>query len=120
MHRLFGKKKEVAPPPSLTDTAAGINGRVTVLDDKIKGLDNELKVYKAQLAKAKGPAKTGIQRRAMEVLKRFLNDKAFSLCIDNNCTERECMSNNATSLLARLSISTRYFYVTKYNCSTKF
>lgn len=70
MHRLFGKKKETPPPPSLSDAAGGINARIAALDDKIKGLDNELRVYKAQLAKAKGPAKNGIQKRAMDVLKR--------------------------------------------------
>ena len=70
MHRLFGKKKEVPPPPSLSDASGGINARIATLDDKIKGLDNELKVYKAQLAKAKGPTKNGIQKRAMDVLKR--------------------------------------------------
>lgn len=70
MHRLFGKKKEVAPPPSLAETSSGINGRVAALDDKIKALDNELRAYKTQIAKAKGPAKAGIQRRAVEVLKR--------------------------------------------------
>jgi charged multivesicular body protein 5 len=70
MHRLFGKKKEVAPPPSLGDASSGINTRISTLDEKIRGLDNELRVYKAQLAKAKGPAKTGLQKRAMDVLKR--------------------------------------------------
>lgn len=106
MHRLFGKKKEVAPPPSLSDTANGINGRVQVLDDKIKGLDNELKVYKAQLAKAKGPAKAGIQRRAMEVLKRCLSGIFIYV---GHCfiVERECTNSNATSSLDRLLTSIR-------------
>lgn len=70
MHRLFGKKKEVAPPPSLSDASGGINARIATLDEKIRGLDNELRVYKTQLSKAKGPAKTGLQKRAMDVLKR--------------------------------------------------
>ncbi|CAE7759384.1 CHMP5 [Symbiodinium microadriaticum] len=70
MHRLFGKKKEVAPPPDLGETSKGLNGRVAALDEKIKAADNELRVYKTQIAKAKGPAKAGIQRRAVEVLKR--------------------------------------------------
>lgn len=70
MHRLFGKKKEVPPPPTLGDATGGLNTRIANLDEKIRGLDNELRVYKAQLAKAKGPAKTGLQKRAMDVLKR--------------------------------------------------
>jgi charged multivesicular body protein 5 len=70
MHRLFGKKKEVAPPPSLGDASGGINARIATLDEKIRGLDNELRVYRTQLSKAKGPAKTGLQKRAMDVLKR--------------------------------------------------
>lgn len=70
MHRLFGKKKEVAPPPSLEDTSANLDKRVENLDGKINGLNKELKVYQQQIAKAKGPTKQNLQRRAMEVLKR--------------------------------------------------
>jgi charged multivesicular body protein 5 len=70
MHRLFGKKKEVPPPPSIADASGNINTRVQALDDKIKGIDKELLVYKSQLAKAKGPAKQGIQKRAMDALRR--------------------------------------------------
>jgi charged multivesicular body protein 5 len=70
MHRLFGKKKEVPPPPTLADASGGLNARIATLDEKIKGLDNELRVYKTQMAKAKGPAKANLQKRAVDVLKR--------------------------------------------------
>lgn len=70
MHRLFGKKKEVAPPPTLDDAASSLNSRTAVIDDKIKGLDNELRRYKEQLKSAKGPTATNIKKRAMETLKR--------------------------------------------------
>mmetsp|Transcript_10115 Transcript_10115/g.18896 ORF Transcript_10115/g.18896 Transcript_10115/m.18896 type:complete len:227 (+) Transcript_10115:118-798(+) len=70
MHRLFGKKKEVAPPPSLEDTSANIDTRVEALDKKIAGLNKELKVYQTQIAKAKGSTKQNLQRRAMDILKR--------------------------------------------------
>ena len=43
MHRLFGKKVEKAPAPSLGDCAGGINDRVKALDEKIKSLEDELR-----------------------------------------------------------------------------
>ena len=70
MHRLFGKKKEVAPPPSLDDAAGGLNGRLATLDEKLKAIDNEMRRYKEQLKTAKGPAAANIKKRAMETLKR--------------------------------------------------
>lgn len=41
-----------------------------VVDDKINGLNGELKKYSEQLKKATGPTAANIKRRAMEVLKR--------------------------------------------------
>lgn len=73
MHRLFGKpgaKKDEPPPPTVTDASNSIGGRIKALEDKIKVLDKELLVYKTQLAKAKGPAKNTIQKKAMDCLKR--------------------------------------------------
>lgn len=40
------------------------------MDDKIKGLDNEMRRYKEQLKKATGLAATQIKKRAMDTLKR--------------------------------------------------
>jgi len=72
MNRLFGKKKKPGPPaPGLADTSAGLGGRVDEMDKKIAGLENELRVYKDKLKKARTPAaKQMVQKRAMEVLKR--------------------------------------------------
>eukprot|EP01006_Ploeotia_vitrea_P025788 TRINITY_DN58680_c0_g1_i1.p1 TRINITY_DN58680_c0_g1~~TRINITY_DN58680_c0_g1_i1.p1 ORF type:complete len:227 (-),score=23.48 TRINITY_DN58680_c0_g1_i1:22-702(-) len=70
MHRLFGKKVEKAPPPSLNDCAGNINERLKALDEKIKTLEDELRKYKEQLKKAKGVAADSIKRRAMDTLKR--------------------------------------------------
>lgn len=70
MHRLFGKKKEVAPPPTLDDASGSLNERMKVIDDKLKGIDNELRRYKEQLKTAKGPTANNIKKRAMETLKR--------------------------------------------------
>jgi charged multivesicular body protein 5 len=71
MHRVFGKKKAAPPPPSLDNASSGIGGRISTMDEKILGLEKELKVYKDKIKKAKTPAaKKQIQKRAMEVLKR--------------------------------------------------
>lgn len=70
MHRLFGKKVEKAPPPSLTEATGSLNGRLEVLDKKIKDLDAELMRFRDQLKKAKGSTEVNIKKRAMETLKR--------------------------------------------------
>lgn len=71
MNRVFGKKKAKAPPPSLDKASAGLGERVTAMDAKIQGLENELRVYKDKMKKAKSPAaKKQLQKRAMELLKR--------------------------------------------------
>ena len=72
MNRVFGKKKKAGPPaPGLTETADNLGGRVTEMDKKIAGLENELRAYKDKIKKAKSPAaKQSLQKRAMEVLKR--------------------------------------------------
>jgi charged multivesicular body protein 5 len=73
MHRLFGKPKNAAPappPPTLGDAAQGIHKRIQDLDLKIKGLEAELVRYREQMKRANGAAKSSIERRAMETLKR--------------------------------------------------
>eukprot|EP01031_Cornospumella_fuschlensis_P033031 gene33031-39959_t len=70
MHRLFGKPKPKVEAPTLEDTSSGIGARVEDLDKKIKGLDDELRKYNAQLKKATGSAAANIKKRAMDVLKR--------------------------------------------------
>eukprot|EP00980_Cylindrotheca_fusiformis_P005742 scaffold1194_cov127-Cylindrotheca_fusiformis.AAC.19 len=71
MNRVFGKKKQKGPPPSLDQTSAGLGDRAGSMDQKINSLENELRIYKDKMKKAKSPAaKKQLQKRAMEVLKR--------------------------------------------------
>lgn len=70
MHRLFGKSKPKVEAPTLSDTSQGLSNRMTDLDKKIAGLDNELRRYKEQMAKANAVQKKHIKKRAMDVLKR--------------------------------------------------
>jgi hypothetical protein len=63
MQRIFGKKKEEGPAPSLADAGGRVDARVKGLDDKIKGLDQELLRYKTALQKAKGPTAVNIKVR---------------------------------------------------------
>lgn len=70
MNRLFGKKKVDVPAVNIGDVGSKVDGRVTNLDTKILGLENELKKYKSQLVKARGPSAVQIKKRAMTVLKR--------------------------------------------------
>ena len=72
MNRVFGKKKKPGPAaPGLSETSAGLGGRVDDMDKKIEALENELRVYKDKIKKSRSPAaKQAVQKRAMEVLKR--------------------------------------------------
>ncbi|KAJ0400189.1 hypothetical protein ATCC90586_009325 [Pythium insidiosum] len=70
MNRIFGRKKPEAPPVNLSDVNMKVDGRVTDLDMKISKLDEELRKYRVQMAKTKGPALNGIKQRAMQTLKR--------------------------------------------------
>jgi len=70
MKRIFGQKKDVAPPPTLGDAGAKVDSRVAALDEKIKKLEVELSGYKEKLKRARGPAQKTLKQRAMGVLKR--------------------------------------------------
>ncbi|GLE05943.1 hypothetical protein PINS_up015154 [Pythium insidiosum] len=70
MDRIFGRKKPEAPPVNISDVNMKVDGRVTDLDMKISKLDEELRKYRVQMAKTKGPALNGIKQRAMQTLKR--------------------------------------------------
>jgi len=71
MRRVFGKKKEEGPAPSLDDASKGIGGRIGGMEQKIESLENELRGYKDKIKKTKSPAaKKQLQKRALEVLKR--------------------------------------------------
>lgn len=51
-----------------------------IVDQKIAGLDNELRKYKEQLKKATGATAASIKKRAMDVLKR-------KVCVVVPCTD---------------------------------
>lgn len=51
MNRLFGKGKDKAPAPNLTDCIAGVDGRAESIEKKIARLDSELVKYKDQMKK---------------------------------------------------------------------
>ena len=71
MRRVFGKKKETGPAPTLDQASSGIGGRIDDMDQKILSLENELRGYKDKIKKTKSPAaKKQLQKRALEVLKR--------------------------------------------------
>lgn len=71
MKRVFGKKKESAPAPSLDEASDGLGKRTEHMDAKIMALEKELKVYKDKMKATKSPAvKKNLQKRAMDVLKR--------------------------------------------------
>lgn len=71
MRRVFGKKKAEAPAPSIQDASDGIGGRIGGMDQKIAGLESELRGYKDKMKTTRTPAaKKQLQKRAMEVLKR--------------------------------------------------
>lgn len=70
MNRVFGKKKNQPPPPSIGDASASVGGRVDGLDEKIAKLEAELRVHKEKIKSSKGAAKQYAQKRAMDVLKR--------------------------------------------------
>lgn len=70
MNRIFGKKKELPPPPSLSDATGRIDSSIARLDEKIAKLDGELRRYKEQMKKVTGAAQMSIKKRAMQTLKQ--------------------------------------------------
>ncbi|KDO18501.1 hypothetical protein SPRG_16177 [Saprolegnia parasitica CBS 223.65] len=70
MNRIFGKKKPEAPAVNIADVHGRVEGRVDNLDTKIDKLEQELKKYKEQMTKARGPALASIKQRALQTLKR--------------------------------------------------
>jgi charged multivesicular body protein 5 len=89
--KIFGTNK-AKPKPSLTDAIASVSmeygaldrimshraltrlqtdTRVGTIEVKIRKLDNELQMYKSQMAKLRdGPGKTAVQQRALRTLKQ--------------------------------------------------
>lgn len=71
MNRLFGKSKPAAPGPSISDVIQSVDKRAETFDKKIQVLDAELMKYKDQMKRMRdGPAKTGVQQKAIRVLRQ--------------------------------------------------
>jgi charged multivesicular body protein 5 len=71
MRRVFGKKKEEPPAPSLEQASNGVGGRISAMDEKIADLEKELRGYKEKIKKTTSPAaKKQLQKKALDVLKR--------------------------------------------------
>lgn len=72
MKRVFGKKKQTnaKPAPTLGEASENLGKRSTHLDSKIAALEKDLNGYKKKLQTANPSAKRGLQKRAMDILKR--------------------------------------------------
>uniref|UniRef100_A0A7S1HQ88 Charged multivesicular body protein 5 n=2 Tax=Eukaryota TaxID=2759 RepID=A0A7S1HQ88_9EUKA len=71
MKRIFGVRKEKAPPPSLDDATTNINARGDNVDARIAKLDQQLAKYKAQISKMRpGASQDAVKRRALVILKQ--------------------------------------------------
>jgi len=86
MKRIFGTAKKLPPPPTLDETAGKISDKGDKVDDKIKGLDEQLARFKDQLKKTRpGPAQEAIKRRALQVT-IFLSHWGFFIHTRVFCT----------------------------------
>ncbi|KAL7684879.1 putative Snf7 family protein [Plasmopara halstedii] len=70
MKRVFGHKKPEVPPVNISDVGGEVDARITDLDVKIDKLEQELRKYRDQMKKTRGPAINSIKQRAMQTLKR--------------------------------------------------
>eukprot|EP00887_Chlorella_sp_A99_P000655 scaffold5.g655.t1 len=71
MKRIFGQKKEKAPPPTLEQATDKLNVRGDTLDEKIRKLDAQLAQHRDAIRKCRpGPAQEAAKRRALTVLKQ--------------------------------------------------
>uniref|UniRef100_U5EX55 Charged multivesicular body protein 5 n=1 Tax=Corethrella appendiculata TaxID=1370023 RepID=U5EX55_9DIPT len=99
MNRLFGKSKPKEPLPSINDCIAGVDARAESVEQKIKGLDVELKKYKDQMAKMReGPAKNAVKQKAMRILKQRKMYESQSENLRNQSFNME-QANYATQTL---------------------
>lgn len=115
MHRLFGKAKPKEAPkeaPSLSDAQNSLNTRMTALDEKIAGLEGEVRKLKDQMSKTKGAAHEAAKRRAMETLKRLkmyqqqrdqLSGQVFN--IDQTAFALETVKDTHTTIAAMKAAS---------------
>lgn len=70
MQRIFGRSKPKAPPPTLSETSDRIDLRISVLDNKIQNIDQQLLKCKEDLSKTRGPAQNRIKQRALQLLRQ--------------------------------------------------
>eukprot|EP00850_Spirogloea_muscicola_P000857 SM000003S11102 [mRNA] locus=s3:941777:943501:+ [translate_table: standard] len=70
MRRVFGVKKEKAPPPTVEEANERLFKRGETVDDKIRKLDAQLAVCRETIKRARGPAQDAAKRRALNLLKQ--------------------------------------------------
>eukprot|EP00096_Caligus_rogercresseyi_P001551 TRINITY_DN1255_c0_g2_i1.p1 TRINITY_DN1255_c0_g2~~TRINITY_DN1255_c0_g2_i1.p1 ORF type:complete len:223 (-),score=78.55 TRINITY_DN1255_c0_g2_i1:978-1646(-) len=99
MNRIFGRGKDQAPAPNLTDCIANVDSRAESIDKKMARLDGELRKYKEQMAKMReGPAKNSVKQKALRVLKQKKQYEAQSDNLRNQAFNME-QTNYATQAL---------------------
>eukprot|EP00038_Savillea_parva_P006816 m.166057 g.166057 ORF g.166057 m.166057 type:complete len:220 (+) comp12641_c0_seq1:91-750(+) len=70
-NRMFGKAKEKAPPPSLTDAITRTEGMGDSIQKKVDKLNAQLKTIHEQMKKMpNGPAKNRMKQRALMILRQ--------------------------------------------------
>lgn len=114
MFRIFGKKKETAPAPTLDDASKNLSTRMADVDAKIKGYDDELLKLKKQMATMRpGPAKENVKRKALQILKqKQMYDKHRSTMmtqqfnIDQTKFTQENLKDTVTHVAAMKAAST--------------
>jgi len=114
MHRIFGKKKETAPPPTLDDAQHSIGNRLSQTEAKVAAIDQELVSMKQQMAKMRdGPAKNQLKQRALTLLKQKKmyekqRDSMFNqqFNIDQQKFTQESLKDTATTVQAMKSANT--------------
>lgn len=91
MRRIFGRaaeKKEEPPPPDISEVSGRVDGRVKVLEDKIRELDRKLIPLKQNIKKSRGATQQRYKKQALQLLKRRkmydaqlnnLSNQAFNL-----------------------------------------
>ncbi|GMH46141.1 hypothetical protein BSKO_14105 [Bryopsis sp. KO-2023] len=71
MKRVFGTKKDKAPPPSIEDATGNINSRGDTIDEKIRKLDEQLVKARTQISRTRpGASQEMAKRRALQILKQ--------------------------------------------------
>lgn len=65
MRRVFGKKKEQGPAPSLDETSSKMGGRIDQINQKIDGLEKELRVYKDKIKNPRAQQQKKVSRSVL-------------------------------------------------------